>query len=161
MAIAPFQVYGLKHLSIASALLISTDIVCEILLNSPELEVLYMHFSNTWDWPTVIGEPPHSPFIQLPLLREIKVDELTTAFGRFFWSAVNVPGLQKLDVGDPISGIFTPSLPHVAQSLASVTTGADEIRITLGMIQCTIRAGQLTVWPIVLDGEPEGPQLER
>ncbi|KAG9001040.1 hypothetical protein FRB90_011689, partial [Tulasnella sp. 427] len=159
MTITPFQVCGLRHLSLRCVLFISTDIVCEILLNSPTLEVLHMHFGNKSKWPTIIGEPPRSPLIELPLLHEIVIDELPTAFGRFFWSAVSVPGLRKLDVGDPISDIF--SSPHLAKAPASVTTGADEIRITLDMTRCTIQAGQLTVWPLVRYGEPEGPQLER
>ncbi|KAG8971384.1 hypothetical protein FRB90_010514, partial [Tulasnella sp. 427] len=101
MTIAPQQVSGLKSLSLTQLVLTSADLVCEILLDSPELEVLHIDLPDARGSPKVAGELPRSPFIELPLLREITMVEVPTAFGRFFWSAVNVPGLLKLSVGGP------------------------------------------------------------
>ncbi|KAG8984723.1 hypothetical protein FRB90_005141 [Tulasnella sp. 427] len=165
IAIAPLQLSGLKSLSMRDIRLASDEEIYQVLLNSPELELLELEWSDDSQWPTVAVEPPDSPFIELPNLTGFTLMRTHEEFGHRLLLSIVAPNLRHFEIEvnrgtHPVLNIISPNVRHWRRVLTSLTTGIQEIEMVGDAVECRIEVGGLTIWTHNHEEEPMMSNIE-
>ncbi|KAG9001037.1 hypothetical protein FRB90_011686 [Tulasnella sp. 427] len=165
IAIAPLQLSGLKSLIMQDIAPVSDEEIFQVLSHSQELELLGLQWPDDSQLPTSTGEPPNSPFIELPCLSEFRLMRTPEEFGRRLLSSIVVLNLRHLEIGEvhpthPIFDMVSPNIHHQRTVLAPLTTGNHEIKMVGDADECRVEVGGLTIWTRNQEQEPITSNIE-
>lgn len=160
VSVAPLHLSGLKSLTLQGVQTVSTTDILRILVDSPEIQTL--HLASLWSLDRPKPQTLHSEsaptLIRLSALCELLLEDVPPSVTRYLLSIINTPNLHTLklicdDSGRMASEILTQDTFHLIPVLATMTTDAQEIDVSLsGYYHYHILVGRL-----VLGGWMEDP----
>lgn len=158
IVVAQLQLSNLESLNLQGVQTVFTADILQILVNSPELQVLRLASVGSLDRPNTQATNTGPAFIRLPALCELLLDDVPPSFVHYLLSILDPPNLETLklicDDGGQMTGeILTRDTFHLIPVLAAMTVDAQEIVVSLsGYYHYHILAGRLG-----LGGQMEDP----